>query len=193
MVCIGGGFWSTRCQFLYSKDSPEICQTVLQALRHAGEVLSRPWLNMHLLDSKKTSIDREMDANPAAIFVFGSNLAGRHGKGAALHARQHYGARHGVAYGHMGRSFGIPTKDDTLKSLTLAGIGFHVGYAILDQASMPDYQYWWTQIGCGLAGYEDKDIVGLIDPRLVSSNIHLPTEWLTLLGIAPHRGLHDDT
>lgn len=45
------------------------------------------------------------------IFVFGSNLAGRHGKGAALVAMKKYGAISGKGYGIQGQSFGIPTKD----------------------------------------------------------------------------------
>ena len=46
-----------------------------------------------------------------SIFVFGSNLAGRHGKGAALHARQHHGAIYGQGAGLQGDSYGNPTKD----------------------------------------------------------------------------------
>ena len=53
------------------------------------------------------------------IFVFGSNLAGRHGKGAALYAKKHHGAIYGQGYGLQGRSFAIPTKDYNLKTLPL--------------------------------------------------------------------------
>ena len=50
------------------------------------------------------------------IFVFGSNLAGRHGKGAALHAKKFYGAEYGVGVGPTGNAYAIPTKDSDLKS-----------------------------------------------------------------------------
>jgi len=53
------------------------------------------------------------------IFVFGSNLAGRHGKGAALHARKHYGAIYGQGWGRQGNSYAIPTKDSKLKTVPL--------------------------------------------------------------------------
>jgi hypothetical protein len=56
------------------------------------------------------------------IFVFGSNLAGRHGKGAALCARQHHGAVYGVGVGRTGDSYAIPTKDVTLRTLPLKTI-----------------------------------------------------------------------
>ena len=53
------------------------------------------------------------------IFVFGSNLAGRHGKGAALWARKHHGAIYGQGEGLQGTSYAIPTKDERLNPLTL--------------------------------------------------------------------------
>ncbi|XUM19810.1 A1S_2505 family phage non-structural protein [Bradyrhizobium oligotrophicum S58] len=68
------------------------------------------------------------------IFVFGSNLAGRHGKGAALHARQHYGAVYGQGEGIQGDSFAIPTKDAQLRTLPLDTIAEHVA-KFIDYAS----------------------------------------------------------
>lgn len=56
------------------------------------------------------------------IFVFGSNTAGRHGKGAALFAKEHYGAISGKGWGLQGESFGIPTKDARLQPLPLKSI-----------------------------------------------------------------------
>jgi hypothetical protein len=56
------------------------------------------------------------------IFVFGSNLAGRHGKGAALHAKNHYGAIQGVGFGRTGNAYAIPTKDENLQVLPLTTI-----------------------------------------------------------------------
>ena len=54
------------------------------------------------------------------IFVFGSNLAGRHGKGAAKHAREVHGAIYGQGEGRQGNSYAIPTKDKTLIPLPLS-------------------------------------------------------------------------
>lgn len=56
------------------------------------------------------------------IFVFGSNTTGRHGKGAALHAKTHYGAINGKGWGLQGSSFAIPTKDPQLNPLPLKSI-----------------------------------------------------------------------
>lgn len=38
------------------------------------------------------------------IFVFGSNLAGRHGRGSAYTAKLHYGAKYGVGVGRTGQT-----------------------------------------------------------------------------------------
>lgn len=56
------------------------------------------------------------------IFVFGSNTAGIHGKGAALYAKTHYGAINGRGWGLQGSSFAIPTKDSQLRPLPLKSI-----------------------------------------------------------------------
>lgn len=48
---------------------------------------------------------------PHQYFVFGSNTEGRHGKGAALYARIHFGAVYGNPKGFQGKSYAIITKD----------------------------------------------------------------------------------
>ena len=53
--------------------------------------------------------------NKTHIFVFGSNLAGRHGKGAALFAKQNHGAIYGQNMGLQRNSYAIPTKESKLK------------------------------------------------------------------------------
>lgn len=66
--------------------------------------------------------------DPKGIFVFGSNLAGRHGKGAALHARQVHGAVYGDGQGRQGHSYGLATKDHSLRALSLEIIQKHVWF-----------------------------------------------------------------
>ncbi len=61
-----------------------------------------------------------------AIFVFGSNLAGRHGKGAALAALRNHGAIYGQPVGLQGQSYAIPTKDQQLRPLSLSTIRISV-------------------------------------------------------------------
>lgn len=53
------------------------------------------------------------EPSPEKILVFGSNTQGRHGKGAALLARQEWGAKYGQARGLQGNSYAVVTKDLT--------------------------------------------------------------------------------
>lgn len=95
------------------------------------------------------------------VFVFGSNLASRHGKGAALLAKQRYGARGGIGYGPSGNSYAIPTKDAALGVLTIAAIRRYV-VDFLNYARLhPEQRFFVSRIGCGLAGYADADIAPL--------------------------------
>lgn len=92
------------------------------------------------------------------VFVFGSNQAGRHGRGAAQWARQHRGAVYGQGEGRQGNSYAIPTKDGRLQSLPLADIAVGVE-RFLDYARRhPDERFQVTPIGCGLAGYTPPQI-----------------------------------
>ena len=111
------------------------------------------------------------------IFVFGSNLAGRHGKGAALHARKNYGAVYGVGVGLTGSAYAIPTKDGKLRTLPLNQIKDYVD-AFLDFAAQnPSLIFRVTAIGTGLAGYSHADIAPMFEGA--PSNCNLPAEWAT--------------
>jgi hypothetical protein len=113
------------------------------------------------------------------IFVFGSNLAGRHGKGAALHARQNHGAIYGHGVGRQGNSYAIPTKDGALRTLPLAVIHDHVRDFIEYAAVRPSLRFQVTAIGTGLAGYRHEDIAPMFYGA--PTNCQLPEEWMRLL------------
>jgi hypothetical protein len=111
---------------------------------------------------------------PRTIFVFGSNLAGRHGKGAALYARQHHGATYGQGEGLQGDSYAIPTKDAQLRTLPLDAIRTHVG-AFLTFAGQFNAVFVVTRVGCGLAGYTDAQIAPMF--KDAPANCQLPEGW----------------
>lgn len=92
------------------------------------------------------------------VFVFGSNLAGRHGKGAALWARQHRGAIYGHGVGPQGSAYAIPTKDRRLRILPPEAIRSHVQEFLAYARRRPDLRFEVTPIGCGLAGYRPDQI-----------------------------------
>jgi hypothetical protein len=112
------------------------------------------------------------------IFVFGSNTAGRHGKGAALYAVQHFGAIYGQGYGLQGRAFAVPTKDAHLKTLFSRQIQNWLRKAYFDMASHEDKVFWFTMIGCGLAGHSPHSIQQAIQLARIHTlpNVKLPSE-----------------
>lgn len=112
----------------------------------------------------------------APIFVFGSNLAGRHGRGAAQFALKHHGAVYGQGVGLQGNSWAIPTKNHQLRVLPLNEIGLYVA-AFLAQAEAlyPDREFEVTKIGCGLAGYTPEQIGPLF--AMAPANVKLPVEF----------------
>lgn len=109
------------------------------------------------------------------IFVFGSNLAGRHGKGAALCALRQHGAKYGQGVGPQGQSWAIPTKDARLKTLPLSEIASYVRMFIADARNHPELDFQVTRIGCGLAGYTDADIAPMF--KDAPANCQLPEGW----------------
>lgn len=116
------------------------------------------------------------------IFVFGSNLAGRHGKGAALWARRHRGAIYGQGAGRQGDAYAIPTKDERLQVLDLAAIQAHVRQFIDYARRHPDWTFELTPIGCGLAGYRPDQIAPMFADA--AANIVIPDAFRAVLNLA---------
>jgi hypothetical protein len=110
------------------------------------------------------------------IFVFGSNMAGRHGKGAALAARTRYGAIYGQAEGLQGSSYAIPTKDALLRPLPLDIIARKVETFKSVAIVRPELRFLLTPIGCGLAGYTPDQIGPMFAG--VTDNVVLPPEFV---------------
>ena len=117
------------------------------------------------------------------IFVFGSNLAGRHGKGAALDARLHHGAIYGKGFGLQGKSYAIPTKDENLNTLPLTVIQTYVAKFIAFAKQHREMEFEVTKIGCGLAGYTPQDIAPLFNGA--PKNCHLPPEFKEVIRAIP--------
>ncbi len=113
------------------------------------------------------------------IFVFGSNLAGFHGAGSAAHAVEHHGAILGKGVGYQGNSYAIPTKNSRLKTLPLDVIKKYVETFLADARISQDITFDIVAIGCGLAGYEPKDIAPLF--KGAPPNCNLPEEFETIL------------
>ncbi|MGI9211354.1 MAG: A1S_2505 family phage non-structural protein [Methylococcaceae bacterium] len=168
-------------------------RTVLQDYLNQQSELLDEWLDLYQKDwvyygkpeHLNSSYDRE-SKKPVylpngdalnSVYVFGSNTAGLHGKGAALEGLIWHGAKMGLGEGASGLSYAIPTKDAQLRPLRLGTIA----------RSIDDFLHWKEQdqkicyvtaAGCGLAGYRTHDIAPLFNGLRDS---WVPQEWYSYL------------
>jgi len=110
------------------------------------------------------------------IFVFGSNLAGRHGLGAAKYAREQLGAEYGVGEGPTGNCYALPTKDENIKTRKLEDIEESI-VRFLEYADKSQDVFKVTPIGCGLAGYKVQEIRYIFMKYHVPENVVFSREW----------------
>ncbi len=116
------------------------------------------------------------------IFVFGSNLSGIHGAGAAREAYENYGAKWGKAFGFSGKTFAIPTKDRTVSNtLNLNEIRTFINIFILETflEENIEKEFFITRVGCGLAGLKDSEVAHIFKDCNVNCNF--PEEWTEYL------------
>lgn len=117
------------------------------------------------------------------VFVFGSNLSGRHGKGAAKQALE-FGAIYGQSIGMQGQTYAIPTKSyDVRVTLDIDFIKMFVDDFINYAIENKNKTFLVTEIGCGLAGLTPKQVAPLFKNALNISNIKLPTRFIEQLTI----------
>jgi hypothetical protein len=112
------------------------------------------------------------------IFVFGSDLAGRHGAGSALHAKKYHGAETGMWRGRTGNAYAIPTKDAHFNTLPLYKIWRFVEDFISYAKQHPELEFFVVAIGTGLAGYKHEDMACMFINA--PSNCELPPEWIEI-------------
>ncbi len=110
------------------------------------------------------------------IFVFGSNLQGMHGAGAAQTAVEKFGAIMGQGVGLRGQSYAIPTMQggvETIKPYTDEFIAFAKEH--------PELHFLVTRIGCGIAGFRDEDIAPLFANVINLTNVSLPKSFIKII------------
>lgn len=114
-------------------------------------------------------------------FVFGSNYAGRHGKGAAKIAQDLFGAVPNIGTGPMGKCYAIATKDEKLRVLPLAEIRGQVKVFEDYAYQNPEFLFLVTKIGCGYAGYTPQEIAPMFAGVFGVWNVILPEEFYAVL------------
>lgn len=119
---------------------------------------------------------RITELQPGEIFVFGSNLEGHHGGGAALLAWKKWGAIWGQGAGLQGQTYGIPTMHggpDRIKPYVDEFISF--------ARQHPELTFLVTEVGCGIAGFRPAEIAPLFHDAVDVENIHLPQRFWEVL------------
>ena len=109
------------------------------------------------------------------IFVFGSNLEGMHGGGAARLAYEKFGAIWGQGVGLQGQSYGIPTMHGGVEAIKP-----YVDEFIEFAKSHPEFTFLVTRIGCGIAGFRDEEIAPLFKECIDIENVILPRSFVTI-------------
>lgn len=113
------------------------------------------------------------------VWVFGSNLLGRHGLGAAKVAHKNFGARYGVGSGPTGQAYAIPTKArptrDPRDVLPLEEIAGSVMAFLQYARAKPGEKFFITRVGCGLSGLEDSQVAPMFAGA--PPNCSLPSTW----------------
>ncbi len=116
------------------------------------------------------------DLKSDEVFVFGSNLAGMHGGGAAYVAFKKFGAVMGCGVGLRGQSYAIPTMQGGVETIKP-----YVDEFIAFASDHPELFFYVTRIGCGIAGFRDKEIAPLFAKALGLENICLPKSFINNL------------
>lgn len=121
--------------------------------------------------------NRIAELRPNEIFVFGSNLEGAHGGGAALLAWREWGAIWGQGSGLQGQTYGIPTMHGGPEAIRP-----YVDEFIRFARQHSDTVFLVTEIGCGIAGFKPAQIAPLFKEAADVPNIYLPQRFWDVLG-----------
>lgn len=114
--------------------------------------------------------------NNGEIFVFGSNLQGMHGGGAARIAYERFGAIWGQGVGLQGKCYGIPTMHGGVEVIKP-----YVDEFIAFAKANPHFTFLVTKIGCGIAGFKEEEIAPLFADALQVENIVLPESFCNII------------
>lgn len=116
------------------------------------------------------------ELKPNEVFVFGSNLKGYHGGGAARVAMNKFGAEWGNGVGLQGQSYAIPTMQGGVETIQP-----YVDEFIAFAKQHTQLTFFVTRIGCGIAGFRDEDIAPLFVEAIDIENIILPKSFVDII------------
>lgn len=123
--------------------------------------------------------ERILSLRENEVFVFGSNLAGAHGGGAARLAYRQFGAEWGKGIGLQGQAYAIPTMQGGVETIRP-----YVEEFVLFARRHEELTFFVTRIGCGIAGFKDEEIAPLFKAAVGAPNIILPREFVMCISRA---------
>lgn len=124
--------------------------------------------NKHIINGRRVASDKISTLVPGEIFVFGSNMEGMHGGGAARYANKNFGAEWGVGEGLTGRTYALPTMEGK------ASMKQAVEHFTSCAKEHPELTFLVTAIGCGIAGYTPEEVAPLFKDASQLENVYLP-------------------
>ena len=130
------------------------------------------FIREEVMEQKRTTPEFITELQPNEIFVFGSNLKGMHGGGAAYIAYRKFGAIMGQGVGLQGQSYAIPTMQGGVETIKP-----YVDEFIQFAKENKNLTFLVTRIGCGIAGFTDEEISPLFEKAHGAENIVLPPNW----------------
>lgn len=124
--------------------------------------------NTSIIDGRRVASDRIATLGENEIFVFGSNIQGSHGGGAAWYAHKNFGAEWGVGEGLTGRTYALPTMEGP------ASLKKAVDNFVACAKQHPELTFLVTAVGCGIAGYRPNEVAPLFREATSLENVYLP-------------------
>lgn len=124
------------------------------------------------METKRFTPDNITSLKKNEIFVFGSNLKGQHGGGAARAAWEKFGAVWGNGAGFQGKCYAIPTMFETADEIKPYVDEFYNAVV-----SNKDKVFLVTKIGLGIAGFTIDEIAPLFYDFKNLPNVYLPKEF----------------
>lgn len=131
--------------------------------------------NTSIVDGRRVASDRIAELGEGEVFVFGSNIQGMHGGGAAWYANQRFGAEWGVGEGLSGHCYALPTMEG-MPSMHSAVERF-----IACAKKHKELTFLVTAVGCGIAGYTPQEVAPLFKEATRLDNVYLPQVFWDVL------------
>lgn len=131
--------------------------------------------NKQIINGKRIAPEPITHLDEGEIFVFGSNIQGMHGGGAAWYANRNFGAEWGVGEGLTGRSYALPTMEGE------ASLRHAIEHFTACARQHPELTFLVTAVGCGIAGYTPQFVAPLFREAATLENVYLPKVFQDLL------------